>query len=59
MFLCIEGYGTSTEGVPYYKFKNCWGTDWGNNGYIKIIRGVPDPEGMCKLLTYATYPSIG
>jgi hypothetical protein len=35
----IVGYGTE-DGVPYWKFKNSWGSGWGTNGYMKIFRGV-------------------
>jgi C1A family cysteine protease len=35
----IVGYGTQ-EGVPYWKFKNSWGSGWGDNGFQKILRGV-------------------
>lgn len=34
----ILGWGVENE-VPYWLIANSWNTDWGNNGYFKIIRG--------------------
>jgi C1A family cysteine protease len=38
--ITLYGFGTSTEGVPYWMIRNSWGDGWGNNGNSKIERGV-------------------
>jgi cathepsin L len=47
------GYGTWTDGTPYWKVKNSWGTDWGMNGYVLIERSSAD---LCGVLDAASYP---
>lgn len=44
--IAAVGYGSTSEGVDYYIIRNSWGTDWGDEGYIKFeITG--DGPGMC------------
>lgn len=38
--VCIIAFGTREDGVPYWEIQNSWGDNWGNNGKIKIEKGV-------------------
>jgi len=49
------GYGTSTS--PYFKIKNSWGTQWGENGYIYLKRGVGS-QGTCNVAEAPSYPRM-
>lgn len=59
--LLITGYGheyTSTgELVKYWIARNSWGTDWGEDGYIRVKRGdgLKGTEGVCGI---ARSPSV-
>jgi len=35
----IVGWGTESDGTPYWFIRNSWGEAWGINGYMKLIRG--------------------
>ncbi|KAI4978875.1 hypothetical protein ZWY2020_015628 [Hordeum vulgare] len=58
--MTVVGYGTTDETKPidYWIVKNSWGPKWGENGYIRLARGVDGrtKEGICGILMEASYP---
>jgi len=47
----IVGYGVQ-NGTPFWRIKNSWGTDWGENGFYRLIRGT-GACGINKVITIA------
>ena len=47
IYVVIVGYGKE-QGEEYFLVKNNWGTDWGENGYVKISTS---SQNVCGLLT--------
>merc|ERR1712110_1189557 len=45
------GYGT--DSIPYWKIRNSWGTNFGEAGYIRLVRG-KCACGSCTEVTTAT-----
>lgn len=55
----VVGYGTDSIHGDYWKVKNSWGPDWGEEGYIRIGRGSKfDPAGECGILMAPSYPVV-
>jgi len=49
----LVGYGTDT-GKNYWILRNSWGTSWGEEGYMRIIRG----KNECGLDSVPSYPVV-
>jgi len=52
----IVGYGTD-GGKDYWKVKNSWGASWGEEGYVRIARGIPK-DGECGIKDRPVYPEV-
>lgn len=43
--VAVVGYGATQDGTKYWIMKNSWGTDWGEKGYIRMLRGIDAEKG--------------
>lgn len=56
----LVGYGVDPKnGHKFWKLKNSWGASWGEEGYIRIVRGKFWPlTGQCGIAAAASYPIL-
>jgi cathepsin L len=54
-FILVVGYGNdSNTTAPYWRAKNSWGTSWGEQGYIRMLRNVD----LCGIGLQPAYPRV-
>lgn len=51
------GYGID-KGQKYWKVKNSWGPDFGEDGYIRIAKGASSEGGECGIRKMASFPTV-
>jgi C1A family cysteine protease len=49
----LIGYGTDS-GKQYWTLQNSWGTTWGEQGYVRMVRN----KDMCGLADMVSYPLV-
>ncbi|CAE5967840.1 unnamed protein product [Arabidopsis arenosa] len=52
----VVGYGTSS-GEDYWIIRNSWGSNWGENGYVKLQHNIDDSFGKCGVAMMPSYPT--
>ncbi|KAL7616833.1 hypothetical protein Lser_V15G01091 [Lactuca serriola] len=55
--VAVVGFDETPDGQKYWLIKNSWGPDWGDKGYMKLIRG-KGGEGHCGIAHWCAYPTF-
>merc|ERR1711862_265724 len=51
------GYGVDGD-QKYWKVKNSWSEQWGEDGYIRLARGKTEGMGECGIRQMASFPTL-
>ena len=56
----IVGYGSDViNELDYWIVKNSWSDQWGENGYVRILRNYDESEsGMCGIASQPSFPIV-
>ena len=55
----VVGYGYDSDlDMNYWIVKNSWGTDWGEQGYMRMKKDTEDPGGLCGIAIDPSIPIV-
>ena len=54
----VYGYGITEDGKKFWRMRNSWGEDWGDNGNFMIPRATGSIIGGCGINSVPSYPIV-